>query len=208
MSQPPPTDEKLLHERVLRKDPVVSTEVFKTYVDQIVDVLTKHLGCDEDDANQCAVDVVFSYLTNPKRYDPGKGRLGAYLTQAAKYRALDKRRAADARERRNQKYGSDVERRATSPKEVVENSVEAKRIMERLEKRQVLKSERDRKAVRRILMGEGSTKRLAEELELGPLPRDELKREVKRHRDRLMKLLERFGQSLERGGKEESDDES
>lgn len=208
MSQPPPTDEKLLHERVLQKDPVVSTEVFMRYMEPIVEVLTKRLGCDEDDANQCAVDAIFSYLKKPTWYDPGKGRLGAYLMQAARYRALDKRRQADARDRKHQKFGSDVEHGAMASNGVLENSVEAKLVMERLEKRQILKSERDKKAVRLILEGERSTDRLAAALELGPLPRDELKRKVKQHRDRLLKLLVRFGQSLERGGKEDSDDES
>ncbi|WNG55035.1 sigma-70 family RNA polymerase sigma factor [Archangium gephyra] len=208
MRQPPPTDEKLLHERVLQQDRVVSTEVFMRYMDPIVEVLTKRMGCDEDDANQCAVDAIYSYLSNPTRYEPGKGRLFSYLMQAAKHRAWDKRRAADARDRKHQKFGSDVEHGELASNGVLENSVEAKLVMERLEKRQILKSERDKKAVKLILEGERSTERLAEALELGPLPRDELKRKVKQHRDRLLKLLVRFGQSLERGGKEDSDDES
>ncbi|OJT21972.1 hypothetical protein BO221_24830 [Archangium sp. Cb G35] len=208
MSQPPPTDEKLLHERVLQKDPVVSTEVFNRYMERLVKAVMKQRGLVEDDANQCAVDAIFSYLSNPTRYEPGRGRLFSYLMQTAKRRACDKRRAAGARDRKHQKFGSDVEHGELASNGVLENSVEAKLVMERLEKRQILKSERDKKAVKLILEGERSTKRLAEALELGPLPWDELKREVKRHRDRLLKLLVRFGQSLERGGKEDSDDES
>ncbi|HYO69304.1 MAG TPA: hypothetical protein VEU33_24820 [Archangium sp.] len=210
MSHPPPADEKLLHERVLRQDPVVSTEVFNRYMERLVKAVMKMkwLGLVEDDANQCAVDVIYSYLTKPTLYDPGKSRLFVYLRRAAMNRARDKRRKADAWDRKHQKFASDVELGAMASNGVLENSVEAKLVMEQLEKRQILKSERDKKAVKLILEGERSTERLAEALELGPLPRDELKRKVKQHRDRLIKLLVRFGQSLERGEKEDSDDES
>ncbi|WP_152622387.1 RNA polymerase sigma factor [Archangium violaceum] len=208
MRQPPSTDEKLLHERVLRRDPVVSTEVFNRYMPWLVKVVMKWRGLVEDDANQCAADVIFSYLSKPTLYDPGRSPLFVYLRQAALYRARDKHRKADARDRKHQKFASDVELRAMDSNGALEKSVEAKLVMEQLEKRQVLKNERDKKAVMLILVGERSTERLAEALELGPLPRDELKRKVKQNLDRLKKLLVRFGQSLERGEKEEPDDES
>jgi RNA polymerase sigma-70 factor (ECF subfamily) len=198
MRYPSPEDERVLHERVVQHDPVASTDVFMTYMDRIVKVLMQRLGCDEDAAYDSTVEVIFTYIHKPARYDPGKGRLFSYLMQAAKHRAVDKRRSADARARREQDF---VELPARTPKEEMEDSVEARLVMKRLVERGYLKNERDWDALGLILSGERSTEVLAVALGLTSLPKEELKRAVKRHRDRLMKLLERFG-------KEDSDDES
>ncbi|HYO53214.1 RNA polymerase sigma factor [Archangium sp.] len=201
MRYPSPADERVLHERVVQRDPVASTDVFMTYMDRIVKILMQRLGCDEDAAHDSTVEVIFTYIHKPARYDPGKGRLFSYLMQAARHRVVDKRRSADARARRDQKYGSDFAQRARTPKEELEDLVEARLAMKRLVERGYLKNERDWDALRLILYGERSTESLAVALGLASLPRDELKRAVKRHRDRLMKLLGRFG-------KEDSDGES
>jgi RNA polymerase sigma-70 factor, ECF subfamily len=201
MSYPSPADERLLHERVVQHDPVASTDVFMTYMDRIVKILMRRLGCDEDTAWDSTIDVIYAYIHRPARYDPGKGRLFAYLMQAAKHRVADKRRSADARAKREQDFGRGVELWARSPKEELEDLVEARLAMKRLVERGYLKNERDWEALRLILYGERSTEILAVALGLTSLPKDELKRAVKRHRDRLMKLLERFG-------KEDSDGES
>jgi len=74
-------------------------------------------------------------------------------------------------------------------------------VVDRLIQRGLLKDEKDVAALRLILSGERSTERLAEVLGLSELPQEQMRREVKRHRDRLMKILERFG-------KEDPDDPS
>lgn len=77
--------------------------------------------------------------------------------------------------------------------------MEARRALERLEK--LNSSKEERAFLGLILQGERSTRRLAEALGLGPMSEMDLRREVKRRRDRLMKRLERLG-------KEDSDVES
>lgn len=57
-------------------------------------------------------------------------------------------------------------------------------------------SERDRRALCLIISGERSTDVLAEALELADLPPSERRRQVKQHRDRLVKILERLGERL------------
>jgi len=198
MRYPSPEDERALHERVIQHDPVASNDVFMTYMDRIVKILMQRLGCDEDAAHDSTVEVIFTYIHKPARYDPGKGRLFSYLMQAARHRVVDKRRSADARVRREQGF---VELPVRAPKEEMEDLVEARLVMRRLVERGHLKNERDWDALGLILSGERSTEVLAVALGLTSLPREELKRAVKRHRDRLMKLLERFG-------KEDSDGES
>jgi RNA polymerase sigma-70 factor (ECF subfamily) len=121
------------------------------------------------------------------------------LTHVAKKRAVDRHRSTAARIQREKNFADVFELRARAPNEVLEVSVEARRVMERLIHSRL--DPKDRELLQLILLGERSTRRLAEALGLGPMPEDELRREVKRHRDRLMKLLERLG-------KEEPDDKS
>lgn len=184
-------DELGLHERVLRRDPVAPPEVFRVFMDPILNILRGDLACDPGEADEAAFDAVVSYLENPERYDPKRGRLLTYLAGAAKHVLLSRLRSAAARARREQKYAEHVELQARSPKDELEETVEARLAWERIEKR--VKSAKDREALRLILQGEQSTERLAEVYELTSLPTDQKRRAVKRHRDRLMKLLKRLG---------------
>jgi RNA polymerase sigma-70 factor (ECF subfamily) len=198
MSFPSQMDELELHERVLQGDRVASADVFQAFMDPILRILKEEMSCSPDDARDSATDAVFSYLRNPGRYDRHRARLSTYLTQAAKKRAMDRHRSTAARLRREQDFASVVEVQARTPKEVLEVSVEAKLAAKLLDDSRL--DEREWEFLRLVLQGEGSTRRLAGVLGLDELPEDEMRREVKRHRDRLMKLLERLG-------KEGSDDE-
>jgi len=200
MRYPAPADERALHERVVQRDPVASVDVYRTYMDGIVEILMRKHGCDEDTAHDSAIDAILSYIHRPDRYDPGRRPLFFYLMQAAWHRAVDRLRSANARARREQDFGRGVEQGARTPNEEMEASVRARQLVDLLEKGEYL-TEIDRAALRLFLAGEGSTEEMAKALGLPPRPMAELRREVKRHRDRLMKLLERFG-------KEGSDDES
>jgi len=128
-----------------------------------------------------------------------RARLSTYLTQAAKKKAMDRRRSTEARTRREVEFAGVFELQARTPKEVLEVSVEARLAVERLDSSRLNARERD--FLRLVLQGERSTRSLAEVLGLASLPEDALRREVKRNRDRLMKVLERLG-------REEPDDES
>lgn len=191
MSFPSPEEEQALHERVLQKDPVVPADVYQAFMEPLLRVLPTELGCTREDAYDSAIDAVLSYLNNPERYDPHRARLSSYLTQSAKNRATDRRRSSEARTRREQEFATVVELRARSPKEDLEISVETRFLLERLDDSGL--DVRDREFLRLILMGERDTYVLAKVLGVDSLPKKELQREVKRHRDRLMKWLERFG---------------
>ncbi len=199
MSFPSRVDELKLHERVLQGDPVVPVDVFRTFMPPILKVLESEMSCNREDAHDSAIDAVLSYLRTPERYDPQRARLSTYLTQAAKKRAMDRRRSSDARTRREQDFAGVFEVQARPPKEVLEKSVEASLAAQRLDSLGL--DEREREVLRLVLQGERSTRKLATVLGLDLLPEDEQRREVKRHRDRLMKMLERLG-------KEDPDDES
>lgn len=199
MSFPTWEVELKLHERVIQDDPLASQDVFRVFMDPILRILLHELRCHGEDAHDSAVDAVLYYLRNPQRYDSQRAKLSTYLTHAAKRRAMDRQRSSHARIRREEKFGGEFELRVAAPKEVLEISVEARLAVRRLEQSKLRPEER--RFLGMVLQGERSTRLLGEALGLGALPELELRREVKRHRDRLMKWLERFG-------KEGSDDES
>lgn len=190
MSFPTLAEELELHERVLRRDPVAPPEVFRVFMDPILGALGKKRGHPPEDIYDSVIDVLISYLRNPERFVAQKGRLSTYLTQAAKKRALDRHRSAAARHRREEEFGSTFELRARSPKETLEISVEARLAVGRIERSELSKG--DRALLSLVLQGERSTHTLAEAIDLTSLPEDDIRREVKRRRDRLMKWLARL----------------
>lgn len=193
MRRIPPDEERVLHERALRKDPVVLIDLLKFFVKRIEGFVRHDLSCDQETAYDAVIDVLFTYVKAPERYDPDRALLVTYLTKAAKYRVRDQLKSRESRTHREQNYASDVELHEVSPKDILENYVEASRVLDRLIERKILKNEREVAFLRLILSGEGSTEVLARVLELETSSQEELRREVKRHRDRLMKMLERFG---------------
>lgn len=194
MGFPTLQEEADLHERVLAADPVASVDVFSALMTPLMAVLRRDLQCDEDQAWDSAIDAVFEYLEAPSVYNAHRGRLSTFVTQVAKRRAIDRIRARSAESRREKEFGTLVELRTPAPKEEMERTLEAQQLWKKVE--EVIGDQRDRRALALILDGERSTEALAEVLGLDHLSVPDRRREVKRHRDRLMKVLERFGERL------------
>lgn len=190
--QKPPTEESELHPLAVQRNPMILAYLYKMLAQKMVKFVRTDLKCSEELADNAVFDVLTSYVEQPDGYDPRRGRLLTYLTQAAKYQARTRLRSEGASARREKEFGEVVELWRTPAKEEMENSVEASRVIEKIVKRGLITDEKDMAALKLILMGERSTDRLAEALGLGSLPQEEKRREVKRHRDRLMKILERF----------------
>jgi RNA polymerase sigma-70 factor, ECF subfamily len=200
MRNPSPEAEMVLHQRLLEHDPVAYYDVFPMYMERLAKKL-EAIGYDVDVARDAAIDAVLAYREQPERYDPRKVHPFTYIMGVAKHKAADRQRTVEARARREKKQG-DVElvlRTPNDPMERMEISVRVKQLVESLEEGAVL-SERDQALLRLILTGESSTEELAKALQLPPMSKEDRQLEVKRHRDRLMKLLERFG-------KEDPDDD-
>ena len=194
MSFPPPATEQALHERVIAGDPVASADAYECFMDPLVAALRHDLGCTEDEAYDSAIDALLAYLESSSEYRSELGRLSSYLADIAKKKAIDRLRSRTATIRRQEAYAAGVELRASNPKERMEVAIEAREVWRKVEEQ--VPSERDRRALKVILSGERSTEELAEALELADLPQTERRRAVKRHRDRLLKTLERLGVKL------------
>ncbi len=194
MAFPAAAEELALHERVLAGDPVAPVDVFQGLMEPLAEALRRDLPCTEDEAYDSGVDAVLAYLEEPGRYDRNRGKLSTYLMDIAKKRSIDRLRSRTAAERRDDTYAAAVELRGSNPKDVMEAEVEVQELWQRVE--EAVPNERDRRVLKLILAGERSTAALAEALDITGLSPLEQRREVKQHRDRLLKVLERLGSRL------------
>lgn len=195
----PPRAEAELHPRALQRDPMILADLYELLAEKIIRFVMTDLKCSEEIADNAVFDALTAYVQQPDRYNPQQVRLITYLTQVAKSRARDRLRSELASTRREKEFGQVVELWQRPPKEQMENAVEAARAMERLKERGLLKDKKDTEALGLLLSGERSTEEWARVLGLTSLPVEERRREVKRFRDRLVKMLER-------SGKEDSDE--
>ena len=186
-----------LHGRVVSGDATASVDVFQEYVDALAATVARDLGCAEDDAHDAAIDAVYAYLDDPVRYQAERGRLATFLSNIAKKRAIDSLRSQSSGAEREKKFAQAIELSTPAPNAQMEDEVEARRIWEMIEA--TVTEERDRDALQLILAGERSTATLAGALGLSVLPDLDRRREVKRNRDRLLKILERLGVKLRDG---------
>ncbi|MHA7629842.1 RNA polymerase sigma factor [Corallococcus sp. M7] len=174
-------------------------DVFLTFMDPLIQALKRNPGCNDDDANDSAIDAVYAYLQKPLKYDPHKSSLSTYLGRIALRRAQDRFRSSSARTLRNRDFGGAVAVWSREPNKDMETRAEVDLILKKFD--QAGFSERDQACLRLMLTGERSTDRLAEVLGLMHLPQLERRREVKRNQDRLMKALKRL---FEEGHDDES----
>lgn len=191
MGFPALADELELHARALQKDPVAPADLFQAFMEPLLRILMEEDRYNADDAHDSAIDALLAYLKAPERYDRRRARLSTYLIHAARRRAMDRRRSNEARSRRDREFADTLDLQSRNPRDVLDAKVEAGRAAELLQT--VRLEERELQFLQLVLQGEGSTEKLAEALGKGSLPDLERRREVKRHRDRLMKLLERLG---------------
>jgi RNA polymerase sigma-70 factor, ECF subfamily len=186
--------ESALHQRVLAGDPVAPADLFAHFVEPLMSVVRHDLRCDPENARDSSIDALFEYLHSPRVYAPERGRLCTFLTHVAKHKAVDRIRARSAEARREHEFSSLVEVQGLTPNDNMERFAEAQKLWQRIE--EVVQDERDRQALALILDGERSTDALAEALGIQADTQLERQRVVKRHRDRLVKTLERLGAKL------------
>src|SRR5262245_42393152 len=186
-----------LNSRTLKRDAVAPADLFAHVVRPLAGAVIRDTRCSDDEGYDSAIDAILTYCEDPERYDPARGRLASYLVKIAKAKGIDRIRSRVAREKREGAYANVVELQPPSPIEELEVAIDAKAVWERF--KATVSSEGDRRAVNLILAGERSTQALANALGIGSLPPERLRIEVKRNRDRLVKVLKRIGERLHDG---------
>ncbi|MDQ3775290.1 MAG: hypothetical protein M3461_13535 [Pseudomonadota bacterium] len=187
-----------IHERLLAVDPVAPTELAEAVWKSLVKQLEKrHPRLRASDFLwDAASDALISYIKQPTQFDPAKRGLFGFLVMAAEG---DLRNALAKAARRKQREISieDVELCHRWSEERLEapgsdTPLEAERMRRRIG--ELFKDPRDREAVELLIEGERSTEAFAKAWGLERLPAKEQASQVKRHKDRIKKMLARHGE--------------
>ena len=193
------TWQREIHERLLTEDVTAPAELAEALLEPLLQRLArKYLRLPEPALLYDAVtDALMSYIKRPAQFDPARRTLIGFLVMAADG---DLRNALAKEKRRRQKEISleVVELGAAGGNSTVDEE-NSKAENEREKLRQVLprifEDPKDLAMVELIFSGERKTTAFVEVLQLRHLPVEQQRREVKRHKDRLKKRLERYGKA-------------
>lgn len=199
-----PTEEwlKEIHERLLANDPIAPAELAEQTVDILVRKLTAkyHYLNDQSLIYDAVSDAILGYIKSPRQFNPSKRGLLGYLQMAAEG---DLKNALSKISRRHKReiVSDDVEltllggnislRRDfmandNSTRKEEQNHNEVKNAIYTL-----FDNPKDVKIAEMMMDGERSTTAFAAVLGIQELNDIEQKSEVKRHKDRIKKRLER-----------------
>jgi len=191
-----------LHQRISRQDLTAFSELFSA----VHGILQKHLTAkfpqeNPADRDDIIVELLFSYLKNPEKFDPTKLSLFAYLRMAAERDTLNFVEREKRRARREIMSFDEphVEDRLLERNILTDNTeddelfaefrgIQLETLIERLNV-----NDRDAAFIRLLAQGERSTQPYAEILGISPVEITEQRRIVKQHKDRLSKWLIRQG---------------
>lgn len=187
--------ERQIHERLCRDDPVAPAELAETlYADLVAELSRRHPRLRNADAiRDAAADALMNYVQRPSQFDPTRRGLRGYLVMSADgdlKNAIER----DSRIRLREEPHPDVELLSVARNDAVEEpdeAVEGVRAQALKQMMGMFSSEADRQMVTLMLAGERSTEAFAAVLGIGKLPELQRRREVKRHKDRLKKVIQR-----------------
>jgi RNA polymerase sigma-70 factor (ECF subfamily) len=188
-----------IHERLLAEDVTASAELAEALLEPLLHHLAKKYPKlrDPDILYDAVTDALMSYIKRPAQFDPTKRSLIGFLFMAAEG---DLRNAIAKEKRRRHKEipleNVELEVVVGNTEVEAENSeTEPERDQLRQALPQIFKDPKDLMMVELIISGERTTEAFVEVLKLQHLPLEQQRREVKRHKDRLKKRLERYGKA-------------
>ncbi len=191
-----PTSWETWHAQLLAGDDLASAELAAALRPELVAHLRRRYPrrADQEWIEDAADDALIAYLLEPEKFDPARASLPAYLKMAAEG---DLKNALARQRRREKKIAAGVELDQLGGKPSQADDPTWRLIAEELrgELQSLLPDPRDQALLTLLAEGERSTAVFAEALGLADLPREEQRTEVKRHKDRLKKKLQRYGES-------------
>ncbi len=186
-----------LHQRLLGGDKIASAEIAEAFIDRLVKHLTfKYHQTDEQEIADAATTALMDYLEHPHKYKPDLRTLYGYLKMAAEG---DMNNALAKQKRRNNHFKTvsldDVALLGLAGNEDVENEIiaqqEAQAKLVEIRQKQattnvlIADDARDLHLLALMDAGIGRTSEFSKVLAITHLPKDEQKRIVKQHKDRL-----------------------
>jgi RNA polymerase sigma-70 factor (ECF subfamily) len=186
-----------IHERLVLGDPIAPSELAEIAWKPLLSALKKRFPnlAQTDYPLDAASDALLSYIKNPAQYDPTKRGLFGFLLMAAQgdlLNALEKNKRRNLRETSMDNVAlCDIQ--GNEDIEIMEEDLakDAKHLEIKI--RKLFKDARDREAVSLLLDGERSTQVFAKVWSIDQLPINDQATIVKRHKDRIKKVLKRHG---------------
>lgn len=182
---------------LLSGEPTAPRDLVNACVGPLFGIIRHRFPVLPAEAQQDAVhDALLALIADPTRYRPEKGSVLNYLAQVAAHKALDQLRALRRRQPESAVGGAvELDRAsANNPSRTdVEFEVQSRMVDAEVEAlvREILPDDRDRRVWEMGLDGRTPTQEYAAALDLVHLPPEEQAREVKRHRDRIWKRIQR-----------------
>jgi RNA polymerase sigma-70 factor (ECF subfamily) len=206
-SEPPRERQEQQHQRLLLQDPVAFAEICEGVLPHLVSFLGRQFPqYDAHLREMVAIDCLLAYRQKPDQFDPNKLSLFAYLRMAARRDMLN---AIDKQQRRDRRL-YDIEdphvqlqlpEQGSPDEEIDLTGWLAQRtdysLQEILEKLSAELSATDKQILLLMLDNVRETQRYAEVMAITHLEESEKRRVVKRAKDRIVKRLQRFGQTIE-----------
>ncbi|MGH7719589.1 MAG: hypothetical protein ACREON_12200 [Gemmatimonadaceae bacterium] len=191
----------VLHRRLLDGDRTASEELASRLLEPLCAEIQKdYPRVDEQVVNDGVVDAVLDYCARPDRNEASNGsQLHGLLARAAWRNVANTVRGEQRRTRREERFGREstltsVEDGSTLGK-LVQGEDEAERGQRIGRLMQLLPEQADREALRLRLNGERRTHVFARLLGIEHLPVAEQRREVKRVKDRIDKVIRRSAET-------------
>ncbi len=164
------------------------------FVSPLYSLLRKrHLAIPSEIVRDAANDALIAIIRHPEGYRPGCGTLLNYLVHIAEHKLVDELRRAQRR--RETPVGGAVELEFWESKNDPEQpqAEDPDQIPAPLQSLvdEALPDPKDRAIARLIAQGRTDSVEFAEALEIALLPAETRRAEIKRHRDRVLKRLQR-----------------
>jgi RNA polymerase sigma-70 factor, ECF subfamily len=187
-----------LHRRLCDGDRTASEELAGLILEPLVDAISRRFPhTDEQTVWDGVVDALLDYCARPHQFDEGRGvPLDRFLSMASWHNVANLLRGETRRRAREEAAKSDTQ-------SAVELDPTAGNILQQEETRELqrrqedvmqrLSDPRDRQILALRLQGERRTDAFAEILGISHLPIEAQRREVKRAKDRIDKILRRHG---------------
>jgi RNA polymerase sigma-70 factor, ECF subfamily len=191
-----------LHQRLIQGDPLAPAELVETFIEELARRVRARAGPLNDDTlvRDAATDAMLAYLQQPQKVDLTKSGLLTYLTMSA-YRDLLNMLARESRRKKREVPLEDVEHTLSVGNNTMEDDVLEKYGVFTFEGKASLlqwvaeefPDPVDRQLLDLMLSGERKTAAYSAMLGIQDSKPEEQRRIVKRHKDRLIKRLQRLG---------------
>ncbi len=182
-----------IHDRLLAGDETASSDLVLNIGPKVENIVaSKHSNWrDTYELHDAVVDALFDHIRHPRKFDPARSTFLGFLTMAADRNLRDRMPAASRRIKSLESLDDHVELSVPPPNVYMKGEEETLKGNASHKPTSFKMDEKEMRVYQLMMSGERSTQVFAEAIGLKGLPKEELRKEVKRFKDRLKKRIER-----------------